>query len=114
MRKKIPFADVRRYNAINLNKGLNDFKLCWKSILQQEMAPTVAGRFSHSALVHENSMFIFGGGSSTATTFNDLWRFDLSKREWVRPLSMGQYPSPKACASMVCHNNTLILFGGWR
>lgn len=78
------------------------------------MAPTIAGRFSHSAIVHENSMYIFGGGSSTATTFNDLWRFDLSKREWIRPLSMGTYPSPKACATMVCHRNSLILFGGWR
>lgn len=59
-------------------------------------------------------MYVFGGGSSTNTTFNDLWRFDLSKREWIRPLTMGTYPSPKACASMVCHNDTLILFGGWR
>lgn len=59
-------------------------------------------------------MYIFGGGSSTATTFNDLWRFDLSSRQWVRPISMGTYPSPKACATMVCYNNSLILFGGWR
>lgn len=79
-----------------------------------EVGPTIAGRFSHSSVVHNNSMYVFGGGSSTNTTFNDLWRFDLSKREWVRPLSMGTYPSPKACASLVCHNNLLILFGGWR
>lgn len=79
-----------------------------------DMAPTIAGRFSHSAIVHKHSMYIFGGGSSTATTFNDLWRFDLSKREWIRPLSMGTYPSPKACASIVCRNNCLILFGGFR
>lgn len=26
---------------------------------------------------------------------------------------LGTYPSPKACASLVHHNNTLILFGGW-
>lgn len=59
-------------------------------------------------------MFVFGGGSSTETTFNDLWRFDLSSRNWVRPISMGTYPSPKACATMVCYKNNLILFGGWR
>lgn len=81
---------------------------------QIDVSPTIAGRFSHSAVVHKNSMFIFGGGSSTATTFNDLWRFDLSNRQWIRPISMGNYPSPKACATMVCYKNNLILFGGWR
>ena len=26
---------------------------------------------------------------------------------------MGAYPSPKACASLVRHDDTLLLFGGW-
>lgn len=106
--------NVMRHAKINLNKGLIDFRLCWKSIAPLGKGPNIAGRFSHSAVIHENSMYIFGGGSSTDTTFNDLWRFDLSKREWVRPLSMGSYPSPKASASLVCHGDMLILFGGWR
>lgn len=59
-------------------------------------------------------MYIFGGGSANSTTFNDLWKFDLSRRKWVRPISVGSYPSPKACASMVCYQNQLIVFGGWR
>lgn len=100
-----------------MNKGLTDFRLHWKAIVPMDKTPgyKIAGRFSHSAVVHESSMFIFGGGSSTnTTTFNDLWRFDLSNRKWIRPLSTGSYPSPKACASMVCYGNNLILFGGWR
>lgn len=99
---------------MNFDKSLTEFKLCWKCVVPIDMAPMIAGRFSHAAVVHENSMYIFGGGSSTTTTFNDLWRFDLSKRQWIRPLSMGTYPSPKASATMVCHKNNLILFGGWR
>lgn len=109
------FSDVSRHTELNFLKGLTDFRLCWKALKNiNDSGPTIAGRFSHSAVVHKNSMYVFGGGSSTNTTFNDLWRFDLSKREWIRPMSMGTYPSPKACASMVCHNDTLILFGGWR
>lgn len=76
--------------------------------------PIIAGRFSHSAVMHENSMYVFGGGSSSDTTFNDLWRFDLSDMRWERPLSMGSYPSPKGSASMVYWNQQLVLFGGWR
>ena len=53
--------------------------------------------FSHSATYDDDtfSMFVFGGCTSTSTTFNDLWRFDLSTRSWSRPLSTGTYPSPK-------------------
>jgi len=108
------FLDVQWHTKINLNKAIIEFNLCWKSCDVLDIGPTIAGRFSHSAVLHENSMYIFGGGSSTATTFNDLWRFDLSSRQWIRPISMGTYPSPKACASMVCYQNQLILFGGWR
>lgn len=70
------------------------------------MAPTITKRYSHSAVVYDNSMFVFGG-CMTMTTFNDLWRLDLSKRKWIRPLVMGTYPSPKACSSLVRHNDSL-------
>lgn len=74
----------------------------------------IAARYSHSAVVHGDSMFIFGGGTFEATNFNDLWRFDLSTRSYVRPLSTGCYPPPKSCASFLNYGQKLILFGGWR
>merc|ERR1712218_737153 len=58
-------------------------------------------------------MFVFGGCTSTSSTFNDLWELNLSQRSWHRPISVGAYPSPKACASLVLHDDQLILFGGW-
>lgn len=48
-------------------------------------------RFSHASVVYKDSMYIFGGGSSTSTTFNDLWRFDLSKRQWIRLQSVNYF-----------------------
>lgn len=79
----------------------------WKSVTPVAMAPTITKRYSHSAVVHENSMYVFGGCAFSMTTFNDLWRLDLSKRQWVRPLTMGTYPSPKACSTMVCYKDFL-------
>ena len=58
-------------------------------------------------------MFVFGGCTSTSSTFNDLWELNLSQRSWHRPISVGAYPSPKACASLVLHDDQLVLFGGW-
>lgn len=117
---------------MNLHKGLADYRLSWQVFSQQTavsmhlnssgISPSsrssntqmIAGRFSHSAVRHGNSMYVFGGGSSSDTTFNDLWRFDLSEMRWDRPLSMGSYPSPKGSASMVSWGEKLVLFGGWR
>ncbi|XP_011311764.1 F-box only protein 42 [Fopius arisanus] len=86
----------------------------WNTIISEPGPPTVISeRFSHSACTYENSMYVFGGCTKTCTTFNDLWMLDLDTRKWDRPLARGNYPSPKACASMVYYNHTFILFGGW-
>lgn len=58
-------------------------------------------------------MYVFGGCTATSTTFNDLWRLDLDTRTWVRPITMGSYPSPKACATMLYYKKSFVLFGGW-
>lgn len=58
-------------------------------------------------------MYVFGGCTCTSTTFNDFWKLDLSTRKWVRLLTMGTYPTPKACATLVYYEGTLVLFGGW-
>lgn len=101
------FKDVTKTKRRNLHKAIVDFDVSWKSITPVPMAPTITKRYSHSAVVHENSMYVFGGCTCSMTTFNDLWRLDLSKRQWVRPLTMGTYPSPKACSTMVCYKDYL-------
>lgn len=105
---------VRR-SKMNFNKGLSSYKLCWTSFDDLNVNQVLpAGRFAHAAVVHENSMYIFGGSSSSDTTFNDLWRLDLSTMKWIRPLSKGTYPSPKGLSTMLFYKQQLILFGGWR
>lgn len=86
------------------------------SLLWEQSAKTtsiVTERYSHSSCYFDRSMFVFGGCTATGTTFNDLWQFDLATRQWIRPLAVGTYPTPKACASLVAYKDTLILFGGW-
>lgn len=78
-----------------------------------ESGPTISKRYSHSACVLGDSMYVFGGCTTANTTFNDLWRLDLATRRWIRPLTMGTYPPPKACASLVPYKEILLLFGGW-
>ncbi|XP_018332759.1 F-box only protein 42 [Agrilus planipennis] len=106
-------CNVTKTRIRNLYKAISDFDISWHSLTPMPMAPAITKRYSHVAAVHEDSMYVFGGCTCTMTTFNDLWRLDLSKRQWIRPLTMGTYPSPKACCSMVSYKNELVLFGGW-
>ncbi|GBP31172.1 F-box only protein 42 [Eumeta japonica] len=102
-----------RKTSVKLVKAVAEFKILWKSITPLDSTPTITKRFSHSACIHNNSMYIFGGCTTNATSFNDLWQFDLSKRQWIRPLATGTYPVPKAYTSMVGYKDNLILYGGW-
>ncbi|XP_049815800.1 F-box only protein 42 [Schistocerca nitens] len=105
--------NVIRHTQKKFNRSVTEFLIECEELTPESYTPSITKRYSHSACFCGNSMYVFGGCTSTSTTFNDLWRLDLDKRQWVRPLTMGSYPSPKACATIVCYKDTLILFGGW-
>ncbi|RWS31385.1 hypothetical protein B4U80_05721 [Leptotrombidium deliense] len=100
-----------------IETGKREFKNALRSGVLEWMdyhtnaGPNISGRYSHSCCLHDGVMYIFGGCTVANTTFNDLWTFDLSERQWIRPLVTGNYPPPKACATLVKHKDSLILFG---
>lgn len=73
----------------NFCQMLRSNHMCWMYV-PSEAGPSITDRYSHCACYFNQSMYIFGGCTSTNTTFNDLWRFDLGTRHWVRPLAMGK------------------------
>ncbi|XP_013385258.1 F-box only protein 42 [Lingula anatina] len=95
-----------------LYRALTESNITW-TFIPPEDGPTIVERYSHSVCYFDKSMYVFGGCTSTNTTFNDIWRYDLGTRQWIRPLAMGIYPAPKGYASMVKYKDSLILFGGW-
>lgn len=105
--------NVIRYKKLDFHRAISNFNIQWDNTCESPKQQTITKRYSHSACSYENSMYVFGGCTCTSTTFNDLWKLDLSTRKWQRLLTMGSYPSPKACASLVYYKNSLILFGGW-
>ena len=107
------FTDVIEHSETHFQKSVAYGSLFWNSLTSAHWVPTIGKRHSHSACTYENSMYVFGGCTATCTTFNDLWRLDLDTRKWVRPITMGSYPSPKACATMLRYKKNFILFGGW-
>ncbi|XP_012525965.1 F-box only protein 42 isoform X2 [Monomorium pharaonis] len=105
--------NVIEHNEAHFQKSVAFGSLLWNSLPSMHWISTIGKRHSHSACIYDNSMYVFGGCTATWTTFNDLWQLDLGTRTWVRPITMGNYPSPKACATMLYYKKSLILFGGW-
>lgn len=104
--------NVIEHSETHFQKSVSYGSLFWNSVSPSH-CPIISKRHSHSACTYENSMYIFGGCTATCTTFNDLWKLNLDTRKWVRPITMGSYPSPKACATMLHYKKKFILFGGW-
>ena len=118
---------------MRFHSSINENNIHWETLPStQDLFTTISRRYSHAACYYgigfhenvnflshffilwiDNYMYVFGGCTSTNTTFNDLWKLNLTTRSWVRPLPTGSYPSPKACATLVCYKDSLILYGGW-
>lgn len=69
-------------------------KIQW-SCIRPEAGSHVTERYSHCCCYYDKSLYMFGGCTATNTTLNDLWRFDLATREWIRPLAMGEIFMPQ-------------------
>lgn len=65
--------DVWIYDPINV---------AWKPIIFKKDELIPSSRAGHSAIYHENKMYVFGGFNGT-TCFNDLWVFDLENLGWL-------------------------------
>ncbi|OAD60168.1 F-box only protein 42 [Eufriesea mexicana] len=105
--------NVIQHNKAHFHKSVAYGSLLWSPWPPEHGTPTIAKRHSHSACTYENSMYVFGGCTARYTTFNDLWRLDLDTRKWIRLITMGTYPSPRGCATMLYYKKSFILFGGW-
>lgn len=105
--------NVVRTRKRNFQKAIDQVYIKWDHLVPSGSASIITKRFSHAAVICDNSMYVFGGCTSAMTTFNDLWMLNLSNRKWERPYAMGTYPAPKACSSLVVYTDLLVLFGGW-
>ena len=71
-------------------------------------------RSSHSAVIHQGGMWIFGGRDDDNNKLNDLWRYDIAANTWqeIKPAD-GVYPLERSGHSCdVYDGQYLIVFGG--
>ena len=77
-------------------------------------------RWTHSAVVHGSSMYVFGGfygygGSGSSGRLNDLWRLDLETLTW-QEVSLGEGSAPPPAVrshhSATVLRDRMYIFGG--
>jgi len=91
--------------------GFNTNSMTWREVVH-----TTAGgsppspRHSHSAVVYNHSMFVFGGYDGSYRS--DLNEFDFSTSAWNVVHASGRPPRARYRATCVVHKHTMLLFGG--
>jgi hypothetical protein len=88
----------------------------WRRI---ETEGEIPERFHHSAVVHEGSMYVFGGlvgdnASSNNSVASASWLFEyrFSTRRWSRVQTAGKGPEGRWGHSAVVMDNKLFIIGG--
>jgi N-acetylneuraminic acid mutarotase len=84
----------------------------WKTITPSGKQP--AKRTSHSAVIHNGKMYVFGGFSGEEY-LNDLFELDLETETWtdITPLCRGDIPSPRSRFCAAVHGDSMYVLGGW-
>ena len=91
---------------------LYDFKLDkWRT---KEFQNGPSARSSHSAVVKDNKMYVFGGKDFENNKLNDFWVFDIITGIWTEiPYSQEvDWPVSRSGHSTGVFKNFIIIFGG--
>ena len=71
-------------------------------------------RSSHTAVVFQNHMYVFGGTNEEGEKLNELWRLDLRTYFWENIVGEGDLPSGRSGHSAVVYGDVMIVFGGMK
>lgn len=80
--------------------------------------PPIA-RYHHSAVVHETSMFVFGGytgdihSNSNLANKNDLFEYKFQTGQWVDWKFIGKTPVPRSAHGAAVYDNKLWIYAGY-
>lgn len=78
-----------------------------------------APRYHHSAVIHESSMFVFGGytgdihSNSNLTNKNDLFEYKFTSGQWIEWKFEGRKPVPRSAHGAAVYNGKIWIFAGY-
>jgi len=74
---------------------------------------TPMGRRSHTAFVHNDCFYIFGGfNNEIETHFNDIWKYDPATHQWSEVKTLGIPPTARRRHCSCMYGQKVFIFGG--
>ena len=83
---------------------------CSLEVLYRSHTHIPINRHSHAAVVHKDSMYIFGGYDGSYRS--DFHEFKFTNSSWVLVPAVGRPPRARYRATCVVYKDTMILFAG--
>ncbi|XP_066156596.1 uncharacterized protein [Euwallacea fornicatus] len=89
----------------------------WRKVKTKKGLMAPKGRRGHSALVHNGTMFIYGGYQDLKGSSGEVWAFHFDTESWhlisTTPTKHAdQYPPPRHKHSAVIHGEAMWIYGG--
>jgi N-acetylneuraminic acid mutarotase len=105
------------FGGIAANKSpLNDFYVFdfeqkkWNLVAATGTPPSA--RYGHSATLHGDGMYVFGGIDSSKNALSDFHVFNFKTNEWSQVKATGSLPGPRYHHSAEIFDNRLVIIGG--
>ncbi|KAL3315069.1 F-box only protein 42 [Cichlidogyrus casuarinus] len=76
--------------------------------------PVPQARFGACLIRNECKIYLFGGSTRDATSFNDLWCFNIISNNWSRIFGTGALPTPRSSVKGAYDQCNLYFYGGFR
>ncbi|XP_063921605.1 uncharacterized protein LOC135136314 isoform X1 [Zophobas morio] len=92
----------------------------WRKIRAKKGVATPRGRRGHSALVHRETMLVYGGYQDLRGSCSELWAFHFETESWhllstspPKPTNnMDLLPPPRHKHSAIIHDDSMWVYGG--
>ena len=85
----------------------------WEKLAYHKGVVTPRGRRGHTAIVFQDSMYIYGGYQDLRGSTSDLWAFHFPSKTWHLVSQGGAADCPpRHHHSAVLHDSSMWIFGG--
>ncbi|KRX19611.1 F-box only protein 42 [Trichinella nelsoni] len=96
-----------------LRRGINlQWHRLWMAYSDDGKMAALSFRQYRTACYLQGSVYVIGGFTKDQTLYNDVWKFDLSSRQWKHVSFVGELTLPTIGSTLVPYKHFLIQFGG--
>lgn len=84
----------------------------WLKLGVDEKGEIPEPRRAHTAVVHNDSLFIFGGSGQNFKLFRDVYEFNFKNRLWTKIKTTGEVQYDRIYHTAVSIGDSMVIFGG--